>query len=56
MEKDKNKVRDLNERLLDFVVKTIQFLRTLPSNKEYDVFRYQLSKSSSSMGANYSPC
>ena len=53
MEKDKHIVRDLQERLLDFVVKTIQFLRTIPHNKEYDVFRYQLSKSSSSMGANY---
>ena len=38
MEKDKHIVRDLQERLLDFVVKTIQFLRTLPHNKEFDVF------------------
>jgi len=45
--------RDLSERLLDFVVQTIKFLRTLPHDKEYDVFRYQLSKSSSSIGANY---
>jgi len=50
--KDKN-YRDLAERLLDFVVKTIKFLRTIPHEKEYNVFRYQLSKSSSSMGANY---
>ena len=26
---------------------------TLPKNKEYHVFRYQLSKSATSMGANY---
>lgn len=50
--KDKT-YRDLAERLLDFVVKTIKFLRTIPHEKEYNVFRYQLSKSSSSMGANY---
>ena len=41
--KDKT-YRDLAERLLDFVVKTIKFLRTIPHEKEYDVFRYQLSK------------
>jgi len=45
--------QDLAERLLDFVVRTIKFLRTIPHDKEYDVFRYQLSKSSSSIGANY---
>ena len=48
MDKNKNKSHDLNERLLDFVVRTIKFLRTIPHDKEYDVFRYQLSKSSSS--------
>ncbi len=51
--KEKKINRDLSERLLNFVVKTMQFLRSLPHNKEYDVFRYQLSKSSSSIGANY---
>ena len=44
---------DLQERLLDFTVKTIQFLKTIPYQKEFDVFRYQISKSASSMGANY---
>ena len=44
---------DLRERLLKFAVDSIKFLGTLPSRKEYDVFRYQLSKSSTSMGANY---
>ena len=53
MEGNKNKVRDLHERILDFVVETIKFLRTIPDYKEYNMFRYQLSKSSSSIGANY---
>ena len=44
---------DLRSRLFRFAVNTFKFLGTLPSKKEYDVFRYQLSKSSTSMGANY---
>ena len=44
---------DLRERIIDFVVKTLKFLATIPYKKEYDVFRIQLSKSSSSIGANY---
>ena len=44
---------DLRKRLFVFAVDTIKFLGTLPKNKEYDVFRYQLSKSATSMGANY---
>jgi len=44
---------DLRKRLFKFAVDTIRFLGTLPYNKEYDVFRYQLSKSGTSMGANY---
>ena len=49
-----NKYRiDLRERLLEFSVSTIQFLASIPYKKEYDVFRYQLSKSASSIGANY---
>jgi len=53
MEGNKKKVRDLHERILNFVVETIKFLRTIPDYKEYSMFRYQLSKSSSSIGANY---
>jgi four helix bundle protein len=34
-------------------VDTIKFLGTLEFKKEYDVFRYQLSRSATSMGANY---
>jgi len=53
MEGNKKRVRDLHERILNFVVETIRFLRAIPDYKEYNVFRYQLSKSSSSIGANY---
>ena len=38
----KNYKIDLGERLLEFGVKTIQFLGTLPHKSEYEVFRYQL--------------
>ena len=47
------KSKQLAERLLTFTVDIFKFLRTIPFNKEYDVFRYQLSKSASSIGANY---
>ena len=36
---------DLRKRLLNFAVKSIKFLLTLPKLKEYDMFRYQYSKS-----------
>jgi len=53
--KDKNSTYavDLKSRLFRFAVDTVKFLDTLPPKKEYDVFRYQLSKSTTSMGANY---
>jgi len=44
---------DLRERLLEFAVKSISFIGTIPNKKEFDVFRYQYSKSSTSIGANY---
>jgi len=44
---------DLRDRLLDFSVNIIRFLSSLPENREFDVFRYQLSKSATSIGANY---
>ena len=44
---------DLRERLLDFAVEVIRFLFLLPYIKELEVFRFQLSKSSTSMGSNY---
>ena len=50
--KSKYKV-DLDKRLLKFSVNTIRFLQTLPYKKEFEVFRYQLSKSATSVGANF---
>ena len=50
--KSKYKV-DLDKRLLLFSVNIIKFLQTLPYKKEFEVFRYQLSKSATSIGANF---
>ena len=50
-----DKQNDLSRRLFDFSVRVIKLLRKLPNNHEYRVIRYQLIKSSSSSGANYSP-
>ena len=44
---------DLDKRLLTFSVNIIKFLQTLPYKKEFEVFRYQLSKSATSIGANF---
>ena len=44
---------DLKKRLLDFSINTLRFLMTLPYKKEFDVLRYQLSRSATSIGANY---
>ena len=46
-------MNDLEKRLFDFAVRTIEFLRTLPVASEYKVIQYQLTKSSTSSGANY---
>ena len=43
----------LEDRVFDFSVNIIQFLLKLPQEKVYDVFRIQLSKSGTSIGANY---
>lgn len=43
----------LGKRLFEFAVNVIRFLRTLPNTKELDVLKYQLTKSSTSSGANY---
>jgi len=45
--------KDLEERLFNFAVRTIKYLRSLPSTSEYSVIKYQLTKSSTSAGANY---
>lgn len=44
---------DLNDRLFSFAVNVLKFLPKLPSTPEFKVIRYQLSKSSTSSGANY---
>ena len=44
---------DLEEKLLQFSLKTIRFLSLIPYKREFDVFRNQLSKSATSIGANY---
>lgn len=46
-------MNDLGKRLFGFSVRTIKYLRTLPDNTEFKVIRYQLTKSSTSSGANY---
>lgn len=47
---DKN---NLQKRLFEFAVNIILLIRKLPKGKEYDVINYQLTKSSTSSGANY---
>ena len=44
---------DLEQRLFEFAIRTIQFLRLLPISTEYNVIKYQLTKSATSSGANY---
>ena len=50
MEEKKN---DLCERLFEFAVRVIKFLRTLPFTPENKTIRVQLSKAACSSGANY---
>ena len=50
MEEKKN---DLCDRLFEFAVKVIEFLKTLPYSPENKTIRTQLSKSACSSGANY---
>ena len=45
--------KDLEDRLFNFAIRTIKFLRTLPAASEYNVIKYQLTKSATSSGANY---
>ena len=45
--------KDLDERLFEFAVRTIKYLRTIKISQEISVIKYQLSKSSTSSGANY---
>jgi len=45
----------LAKRLFEFATDVIRFLGSLASTPEAKIVRYQLAKSSSSSGANYSP-
>jgi len=47
------KKNDLCERLFEFAVAVIEFLKTLPYSPENKTIRTQLSKSACSSGANY---
>lgn len=44
---------DLSQRLFHFAVNIIRFLGTIAYNPEYEVFRNQLSRCGTSMGANF---
>jgi len=43
----------LDKRIFNFAVSVLNLLTFLPYNREFDVFKSQLSKSSTSIGANY---
>lgn len=45
--------KDLADRLFEFAVAVLQFIKTLPDTPENRIIRYQLVKCSSSSGANY---
>jgi len=47
------KENDLKERLFGFAIDVMKMLAALKGGKEIDVIKYQLSKSSTSSGANY---
>ena len=44
---------NLLERTFNFGVRCLKLLRTLPNSSEYQIIKYQLGKSSTSVGANY---
>ena len=44
---------NLRSRLLNFSIAVLKFLIGLPQKRELDVIKYQLSKSATSIGANY---
>lgn len=47
------KDNDLLDRTFNFGVRCIKHLRTFPNTSEYSIIKYQLGKSSTSVGANY---
>lgn len=48
-----NSNADLLSRTFQFSLDTLKFLKNLDATKENDVIKYQLAKSSTSVGANY---
>jgi four helix bundle protein len=44
---------NLTDRLFNFAVSVLKFLKKLPRTPEMNVIRYQLAKCSTSSGANY---
>lgn len=52
MEGSKN---NLSERLFEFVIKVLKLIRKVKFTESNRVIIYQLSKSATSSGANYSP-
>jgi four helix bundle protein len=46
-------MKDLNERLFKFSVDAILFLIKIKNIPEYSIIKYQLTKASTSSGANY---
>lgn len=44
---------ELNNRLFNFAVRCLKFLRIIPNSSEYKIIKHQLAKSSTSAGANY---
>ncbi|UJP64463.1 four helix bundle protein [Mongoliitalea daihaiensis] len=44
---------DLLERTFNFGVRCLKLLKTLPNTSEYQIIKFQLGKSSTSVGANY---
>ncbi|MGV8947032.1 MAG: four helix bundle protein [Lutibacter sp.] len=47
------KPNDLLDRTFNFGVDVLKLLRGLPKDSEYNIIRYQLGKSATSVGANY---
>jgi len=44
---------DLLDRTFNFGVRCLKLLRRLPTTSEYQIIKYQLGKSATSIGANY---
>lgn len=47
------KSKDLEKRLLDFTIRVLRFVKSLPRTDENRIYGHQVIRSSSSIGANY---